>query len=57
MRLLDVVALILVVGALLAFALGSAAIGRSEDFQALYYLVAGLIAVRAAVQIARPEGR
>jgi hypothetical protein len=54
MRTLDAIAAVLVLGAALAFIVGNAALARAEDVQALYWLIVGIIAVRAAVQIARP---
>ncbi len=56
MQVLDGVALGLVVAAGVAFAMGSAALARTEDLRALYWLVVGIVALRSAVQIARPRG-
>ena len=54
MHLLDVVALLLLVGAASAFGVGAYALSRSEDVHAFYWLVVGAVALRASVQIARP---
>jgi hypothetical protein len=54
MRTLDAIAVVLVLAAAGAFALGSAALSHAEDVQALYWLIVGFVAVRGAVQISRP---
>jgi hypothetical protein len=54
MRLVDTLAIALVVGASAAFLAGEMAIARTEDLRALYWLVVGVVSVRAGVQIARP---
>jgi len=54
MQLLDVLAALLVLGAAAAFALGALALTRSNDVEAFYMLVAGVVALRAGVQIVRP---
>ena len=54
MRLLDVLAAVLVVGAAAAFTFGALALSRSNDVEALYFLILGVIALRAGVQIVRP---
>lgn len=54
MQLLDVLGAILVLGAAAAFVLGASALARSSDVEALYYLVVGVVALRAGVQIVRP---
>ena len=54
MRVLDAVAVLLVVTAFAAFGLGNAALAHAEDLHALYWLAVGAVAVRAAVQIGRP---
>ena len=53
---LDGVALGLVVVAGVAFALGSAALARTEDLRALYWLIVGVVALRSGVNMARPRG-
>lgn len=54
MQVLDVLAVLLVVGAAAAFTFGAMALTRSNDVEALYYLVIGVVALRAGVQIVRP---
>jgi hypothetical protein len=54
MHVSDVLAVLLLVGAAVAFAFGSAALARAEDLRALYWLAVGIISVRAAVHMARP---
>jgi hypothetical protein len=49
----DVVAIVLLVGATAALILGSVALARAEDLLGFYWLVAGAVAMRSAVQIAR----
>jgi hypothetical protein len=54
MQLLDALAAVLVVGAAAAFTLGANALARANDVEALYFLVVGLVALRAGVQLVRP---
>jgi hypothetical protein len=54
MQLLDVLAAALVFGAAAAFALGARALSGANDIEAIYFLVVGIFALRAGVQIARP---
>lgn len=51
----DVLAGALVVGASVAFALGSFALAHAEDITATYWIVVGFVAVRAAYSVV--EGR
>jgi hypothetical protein len=53
-RFLDAIAAVLVLVAAAAFVYGNAALAQAQDLQALYWLIVGVVAVRAAVQIARP---
>jgi hypothetical protein len=46
-------AVVLVLGASAALVLGALALSQSHDVEALYLLVTGLVALRAAVKIAR----
>ena len=57
MRLIDVVAIALVVAAAGAFFYGETALARAEDLQALYWLVVGIASLRAGVGIARPGAK
>ncbi|MDP9148920.1 MAG: hypothetical protein M3O36_03115 [Myxococcota bacterium] len=50
----DVLATALLVGAGAAFWSGEAALARAEDLHAVYWLVVGVVAVRACVQVVRP---
>jgi hypothetical protein len=54
MHLLDFLAALLIVGATAAFTFGALALARASDVEAIYYLVMGIVALRAAVQIVRP---
>lgn len=54
MQLLDALAAALVVGAATAFTFGALALSRTNDVEALYFLVVGVVALRAGVQLARP---
>lgn len=54
MQLLDVLGALLVLGATAAFTFGALALTRSNDVEALYFLVVGIAALRAGVQIVRP---
>ncbi len=54
MQAFDVVAALLVVLAVVAFAVGNSALARAEDIHAVYWLVVGVVSMRAAVQLARP---
>ncbi|MBX3190493.1 MAG: hypothetical protein KF819_26065 [Labilithrix sp.] len=54
MQALDALAAVLVIGAAAAFTFGAMALSRSNDVEALYYLVVGVVALRAGVQIVRP---
>ena len=53
----DVIAVLMLVASAGAFAAGNGALARAEDLVALYWLVTGIVLVRASVQIARSGGR
>ena len=53
----DAFAVALLVAAAVAFWLGNAALVRADDLRALYWLVIGIVALRGAVQVARPGGK
>lgn len=57
MQIVDGLAMALLLGAAVAFVLGGTALARAEDLKALYWLVIGIVAVRAAVQVARPGAK
>ena len=54
MRMLDVLGAMLVIGAAAAFTFGALALARASDVEAIYYLVVGVVALRAGVQLVRP---
>ena len=57
MKVVDALAIALVAGAAAAFLAGEMAIARTEDLRAIYWLVVGVVSVRAGVQIARPGAK
>jgi hypothetical protein len=57
MQLVDVLAIALLVAAGAAFLLGASALGRADDLRAIYWLVVGVVSLRAAVQVARPGAK
>jgi hypothetical protein len=57
MQLVDLLAIVLLAAACAAFFLGVAALARSDDLVALYWLVVGVVAIRASTQIARPVAK
>jgi hypothetical protein len=54
MALLDGLAALLVLGAGAAFTLGAMALSRANDIEAIYFLVVGVVALRAGIQVVRP---
>jgi hypothetical protein len=54
MHLVDVAAVSLLALSALAIAFGETALARADDFDALYWLVAGVVGLAAAVQLMRP---
>jgi hypothetical protein len=56
MQLLDGIALAMLAAAGLAFGAGASSLARADDLKALYWIIVGVVAVRAAVQVARPRG-
>lgn len=54
MQLLDVLAALLVLGAAAAFAFGATALARANDIEAIYFLVVGIVTLRAGIQVVRP---
>lgn len=57
MQPVDALAVLLVFGAAAAFTFGALALSRASDVEALYFLVVGVVALRAGVQIVRPGTR
>ena len=55
-RALDAFAILLLLAAASAFALGIHAMGEREDFKAIYLLVVGGLALRASTELLRPRG-
>lgn len=54
MQLLDVLAALLVLAAAAALAFGAVALSRSNDVEALYMLIVGVVGLRAGAQLVRP---
>jgi hypothetical protein len=54
MKLVDVLAIALVLAAVGAFLAGEMAIAHTDDLRAVYWLVVGVVSLRAAVQVVRP---
>ncbi len=54
MHLVDVLALVVLVVGAVAFVLGGLALARASDLEALYWLVVGVVGVRASVLMVRP---
>jgi hypothetical protein len=57
LALADGVAVLLLVAAATSFWLGASALARAEDLKALYWLVVGVVTVRAAVEVVRPGAK
>ncbi len=57
MAILDVLGLVLVLGATVGFSLGALALARSNDMEAVFFLVAGFTSLRAGRQLARQGSR
>jgi hypothetical protein len=57
MRLVDGLAIALVIASGAAFIAGEVALSKAEDLRAIYWLAIGVVSLRAAVQIARPGAR
>lgn len=55
-RAIDVLAIVLLAAAALAFGLGVNALGDRQDFRALYLLAIGALALRSATELLRPKG-
>jgi hypothetical protein len=55
-RAIDVLAILLVVVAAVAFGFGLNALGDSQDFRAIYLMIIGGLALRASTEILRPRG-
>jgi hypothetical protein len=55
-RAIDVLAIVLLLGAASAFGLGVNAVSELEDFKALYLLLVGGLALKASTELLRPRG-
>lgn len=55
-RVVDLVSVLLLVGAALAFAVGVHALGDRRDLDALYWLVVGALTLRSSTDLLRPKG-
>jgi hypothetical protein len=55
-RLLDLLAVALLLSAALAFSLGVRALDREEDRYALYWLLVGALALKGSTDLIRPRG-
>jgi predicted membrane channel-forming protein YqfA (hemolysin III family) len=53
MALVDIVAVVVLLGAAVAFFFGSTALARAEDLSAAYWLIVGTLAMRSAVHLVR----
>ncbi len=54
-KLADVISILLLLSAVAAFAMGLAVLAERRDLLALYWLVIGALALRAATQLLRPK--
>lgn len=54
MHFLDALAALLILGAAGAFTVGAMALTRANDVEAVYFLVIGVVAIRAGIQLVRP---
>lgn len=52
---MDVVSVLLLVLAVVAFALGLIALGDRKDLEAVYFLVVGALCLRASTEMFRPR--
>jgi hypothetical protein len=54
-RLADLLSVLLLLGAVIAFVLGFLALGERRDIAAVYWLVVGGLALRASTNLLRPK--
>lgn len=54
-RLIDVLSIAFLIGAVACFTLGIHALGERKDLNALYWLVVGALVLRAATDMLRPK--
>ena len=54
-RLVDVLSIAFLIGAIVCFTFGIHALGERKDLNALYWLVVGALVLRAATDMLRPK--
>jgi hypothetical protein len=54
-RMVDLLAVVLLLGAALAFALGVRSLDREEDRFALYWLLVGALSLKGSIDLIRPR--
>ena len=54
-RIADLLSVLLLVGAVVAFVLGFVALGERRDIAALYWLIVGALSLRASSNMLRPK--
>jgi hypothetical protein len=54
-RVVDLIAIAFLIGAVVCFSLGINALGERKDLNALYWLVVGGLVLRASTDILRPK--
>jgi hypothetical protein len=54
-KVIDVISILMLVGAAIAFTLGIRALGDRQDLGALYWLVVGALVLRSATDMLRPK--
>jgi hypothetical protein len=54
-KVVDLLSILLVLGAAAAFSVGVAALGERRDLAAIYWLAIGGLVLRAAVELLRPR--
>jgi hypothetical protein len=52
---LDVLAALLVLGAAASFLFGAMSLARANDVEAIFYLLVGILALRAGTELVRTE--
>ena len=54
-KVIDALSILLVLGAVLAFSLGVAALGDRRDLSAIYWLAIGGLVLRSSIELLRPR--
>lgn len=57
MKLVDLLAIVLLIGAAGAFVAGEMALAGAQDLRAIYWLAVGVVSLRAAVQVVQPGAK